>query len=170
MVVLPTPPFGAKIVMTCVDVLGAGLRVLADRVDAGHEFETGERHREDTVDAGFGIGLDRVLGHREDDDRHTDIGVADLLDQLRAFQATLKQGVHDHDVWPELLDRRERLRALTHHFEEFHPGLGIQKAADVLSDLGDILDDQQPRLVALWHPPDDTTGFGRGTYPEVPAL
>src|SRR3954452_376445 len=122
------------------------------------------------MDAGFGIGLDRVLRDGEDDDRDSDVGVTDLLDQLRALQAALQQSVHDHDVWPKLLDRREGLRALADHFEQLHPGLGIQQAADVLSDLGDILDDQQPRLVALWHPPDDTTGFVRGTYPEVPAF
>ena len=51
----------------------------------------------------------------------------------------------------------DRLGAVGEHVEQLHPCLGIEEAADVLRDLGHVLDDEQARLIGLWHRPDDTT-------------
>ena len=44
--------------------------------------------------------------------------------------------------------------------------LGVEQATDVLGDLRDVLDDEQARLITLWHRADDTTRVG-GDHPEV---
>ena len=74
----------------------------------------------------------------------------------------------------------DRPAAVGQDLEELDPLLRVEQAADVLRDLRDVLDDEQARLVTLWHragryhegrgwhpaggpPPDgpDRTGLGR---------
>ena len=62
------------------------------------------------------------------------------------------------------------MRAVGQDVEELDPGLRVEQAADVLRDLGDVLDDEQARLVS------SVASAGRyhearlaGPYPEVPA-
>ena len=52
------------------------------------------------------VGLDRVLRHGQDDDRDAELGLVDLLDELRALDPALEQRVDEDDVRAELLDRR----------------------------------------------------------------
>ena len=49
-----------------------------------------------------GIELDRVLGHGQDDDRHADPALVELVDELEALDPALEQGIDDDDVGPEL--------------------------------------------------------------------
>ena len=109
------------------------------------------------------VRLDRVLRDGEDDHRDAEAGIADLLDQLGTLDPALEQGVDHDDVRAHLGDRRDRASALGQHFEELDPGLRFEEATDVLSDLRDVLDDQQARLVTGRHHLDDTTRVPRGT-------
>ena len=59
---------------------------------------------EDAVDAVLRVRLDRVLRDGQDDDRDAELGLADLLDELRALDPALEQRVDQDDVRPELLD------------------------------------------------------------------
>ena len=144
------------------------LELLARRRDPGHQVEPGERHREDAVDARVVIDLDRVLRDRQDDDRDADLGLVDQLDELRALDPTLEKRVDEDDIGAELVDRRDDAASIGQDVEELDPRLRVEQAADVLGDLGDIFDDQEPNLVTRWHPPDDTTRLGGVTRPEVP--
>ena len=119
------------------------------------------------MDAALGSGSTGFCGHGQDDDRHAELGLVDLLDELGALDPALEQGVDEDDVGSQLLDRGERLAAVGQDVEELDPRLGVEQTADVLGDLRDILDDQQARLVTGSHPADDTTRVGRGTHPEV---
>ena len=121
---------------------------LRTRGDPVHQVEAGERHREDAVDALRRVDLDRVLRHGQDDDRHAQPGFVDLLDELGALDPALEQGVDEDDVRPELADLVDALAAVGQDVEELHRPLRVEQAADVLRDLGDVLDDQEPRLVA----------------------
>ena len=85
--------------------LGAASNSLRDVGDPVHQVEAGERHREDAVDARSMVGLDRVLGHGQDDDRDAELRLVDLLDELGALDPALEQGVDQDDVGPELPDR-----------------------------------------------------------------
>ena len=106
-VVLPTPPFGAKTEkIRDAPVVDAACVLLLDRADPGHEVEAGEGHRQDAVDAAFEVGLDRVLGDRQDDDRHAESGLVELLDELEALDPALEQRVDEDDVRAQLLDLR----------------------------------------------------------------
>ena len=78
---------------------------LRTRGDPGHQVEAGERHRQDAVDARARVRLDRVLGHGQHDDRHAELGLVDLLDELGALEPALQQGVDEDDVGPQLADR-----------------------------------------------------------------
>ena len=49
-----------------------------------------------------GVGLDRVLRHGQDDDRHAELGFVDLLDELEALDPALEQRVDEDDVRPQL--------------------------------------------------------------------
>ena len=63
----------------------------------------------------------------------------------------------------------DRPAAVGEHVEQLDPCLGVEQAADVLGDLGHVLDDEQARLIGLWHRPDDTTRVaGRDPTTEVP--
>ena len=72
----------------------------------------------------------------------------DLLDELRALDPALQQGVDHHDVGAELADLLDRPAAVGEHVEQLDRLLGVQQAADVLGDLRHVLDDQEARLVA----------------------
>ena len=92
----------------------------------------------------------------------------DLLDELWSLDATLQQRVDEHDVGPHLADRGDRPGALGQDFEQLDPGLGFEETANVLSDLRDVLDDQQARLVTWRHRLDDTTRVGSPDPSGVP--
>ena len=147
----------------------ARLEVLAHLGDPGHQVEAGERHRQDAVDPGRGVGLDRVLGHGQDDHRDAELGFVDLLDQLGSLDPALEEGVDQDDVGADLVDRRDRPTTLGQDVEQLDPRLRVEQPADVLGDLRDVLDDQQARLVTRWHRLDDTTRVVCGTDPEGPA-
>ncbi len=49
-----------------------------------------------------GIDLDRVLRHGQDDDRHAELGLVDLLDELGPLDPTLEQRVDEDDVRSKL--------------------------------------------------------------------
>ena len=99
------------------------------------------------MDAGVGVDLDRVLRHGQDDDRHAQARLVDLLDELGALEPALEQGVDEHDVGAQLADRGERPGAVVDHLEQLDPGLRVQQTADVLRDLRNVLDDEQAGLV-----------------------
>ena len=148
MVVLPTPPLGAKTEKMRVLAFSAVLlEELAHAADAVDEVEAGERHRQDAVDATFRVGLDGVLRHGQDDDRHAETGLVDLLDEARALDPALQERVDDHHVRPQLLDLEQGLAAFTQDVEQLDLALRVQEAADVLRDLRHVLDDQQACLV-----------------------
>ena len=114
------------------------------------------------------VGLDRVLRHGQDDDRHAEAGLVDLLDQAGALDPALQERIHDHDVGPQLLDLEEGLAALAEHVKQLDLALRVQEAADVLRDLRHVLDDEQACLVTGCHQADDTTQHARRTPSEVP--
>ena len=147
-----------------------GLRVriekLADAGDAVDEVEAGERHRQHPVDALCRIGLDGVLRHGQDDDRHAETGLVDLVDEARALDPALQQRIHDHDVGTQLLDLEESLAALAQHVKQLDLALCVEEATDVLRDLRHVLDDQQACLVTR-HQADDTTQYAQRTPTEV---
>ena len=99
MVVLPTPPFGAKTLMTRVLVTASSasnsLRTWPIRVIRSKPENGIDRTPWMPV---VGVGLDRVLGHGQDDDRHAELGLVDLLDELEALDPALEQGVDEDDV------------------------------------------------------------------------
>ena len=148
MVVLPTPPFGANT---------EKMRVLAFSWSSSNALRTplirlmrskpGERHRQDAVDAPLRIGLDGILRHGQDDDRHPEAGFVDLLDEARALHPALQERVDDHDVRSQFLDLEQGLAAFTQDVEQLDLALCVQEAADVLGDLRHVLDDQQACLV-----------------------
>ena len=168
-VVLPTPPFGAKTLMTRVLVKASSasksLRAWAIRVIRSKPENGIDRTPWMPVLASGSIG---VCGHGQDDDRHAELGVVDHLDELEALDPALEQRVDEDDVGPHLLDRGERPAAVGQDLEELDPLLRVEQTADVLGDLRDILDDEQARLVTRWHRPDDTTRVGAGTRPGCP--
>ena len=106
MVVLPTPPFGAKTerIARRLPSVTSRANCLAHAGDAGHQVEAGERHRQDAVDALAGVDLDRVLRDGQDDHRDAEAGLVDLLDELRALDPALEQRVDEDDVGPQLAD------------------------------------------------------------------
>ena len=168
-VVLPTPPFGAKTEMIRVAPPALdGLERLADVVDDVDEVEARERHREDAVDAVLGVRIERVLGHGQDDHGDAELGLVDLVDEVRPLDPSLEQRIDQDDVRSELLDVRQRLRAVGQDVEKLDLGLRVQQATDVLRDLRHVLDDEQAGLIARCHPSDDTMWPSRGTsHPEV---
>ena len=124
------------------------------------QVEARERHREDAVDAvPRGPGPMGFCGHGQDDDRDAEVGLVDLLDELEAL-----------DPCPGAARRRGRRPAgaagsVAMAFEpsastssSLTVGLRVQQAADVLRDLGHVLDDEQARLITRSHRADDTTG------------
>ena len=122
------------------------------------------------MDARLGIGLDRGLGRRQDDDRDPQTSESRICSiELRALDAALQERVHQDDVGASCWIAAAALCPLADHVEQLDPRLRVQQAADVLRDLRDVLDDQQPRLVARWHPGDDTTRPRTRTHPEVRA-
>ena len=63
-----------------------------------------ERHRQHAVDAVVRVDLDRVLGDGQDDHRHAEARLVDLLDELQALDPALEQRVDDDDVRAQLAD------------------------------------------------------------------
>ena len=149
MVVLPTPPFGAKTDRIRVEPVGdAAANSFRTCGDAVHQVEAGERHREDAVDARVDVDVDRVLRDRQDDHRDAEAGLAELLDELGALDPALEQVVDEDDVGPQLADLGQRLAAVADDVEQLHRLLRVEQPADVLRDLGDVLDDQEACLIA----------------------
>ena len=105
MVVLPTPPFGAKTrhdprrarrSSLAVELLAdaAAIRVIRSKPEKGIERTPWIAVRR--------VGLDRVLGHGQDDDRDAELGLVDLLDELQALDPALEQRVDEDDVRAQL--------------------------------------------------------------------
>ena len=156
-VVVPTPPFGAKTVTSLELPADCGLLEQGlDAVDPADEVVAGERHRQDGVDALGRIGLDRLLGHRQDDDRDARPGGMELADERGPLDPALEQRVDDHHVGPELGDLGRHLRAIGHDVQQLDLLLGVQQAPDVLTDLRDVLDDEQADLIGGGHRADYT--------------
>jgi hypothetical protein len=131
--------------------LGGLRRVLADGDDAGHEVVAVERHRQHLVDPLRRVRRERVLGHGQDDHWQPEVRVVDLTDQLHPPDAALEQAVDDDDVGALLDDVVQRGAAVGDDVDEADLRLGVQQAADVLRDLGDVLDQEEPDLIASWH-------------------
>ena len=122
-----------------------------DRVHPVDEVVAGERHREHRIDALGRVDLDRVLGHREDDDRRARPPFAELLGDGHAAHPALEQRVDDDDVGLELLDLAPDLGPVRHDIQQLDLRLGVEEAADVLGDLRDVLDDEEADLVTAGH-------------------
>ena len=71
---------------------------------------------------------------------------ADPLQHLQAAQLALQQGVDHEHVGTDLGDLVERLPAIGQHVEQLHLVLRVQQVADVLRDLGDVLDQEQANM------------------------
>ena len=93
-----------------------------------------------------GVDLDGSLGHRDEDDGQVDARRAEALQHLEAAHLALQQGVDHEHVGPHLGDLIERLTAIGQHIEQLHLVLGVQQVADVLRDLGDVLDEEQANM------------------------
>ena len=110
-VVLPTPPFGREDAhdprrwrprsSASNSLRASAIRVIRSKPENGIERTPWMPVR--------GVGLDRVLGHGQDDDRHAEIRLVDLLDELEALDPALEQRVDEDDVGPQLPDRGDRL-------------------------------------------------------------
>jgi hypothetical protein len=130
----------------CADV--ALLREgLAHVRDAVHQVEARERHRKDAVDPGVRVDRDGVLGNGQDDDRHLEARLVDLLDELGALHPTLEERVDEHDIRSQLADLGEGLAAVADDVEKLDGRLAVQQPADVLRDLRHVLDDEEPGLI-----------------------
>ena len=107
MVVLPTPPFGAKTLITRVVATACcssnSLRALPIRVIRSKPENGIDRTPWMPLSGSGSIGF---CGHGQDDDRHAELGLVDHLDELRALDPALEQRVDEDDVRPQLLDRR----------------------------------------------------------------
>ena len=162
MVVLPTPPLGAKTVTIRADPSGlAGGGRLAHLLDARHQLVAGERHREHGMDPRSRVGCDGLLGHGQHDHRNLRAGRVDLLNEGEALELALEERVDQHDVRAELGDDARHAAAVAHDVQQLDRGLRVQQPADVLRDLGDILDDEEADLVR--HRADSTTRVGPWT-------
>ena len=105
MVVLPTPPFGAKTSMTAGSRRRPAVReLLVDAGDPGHQVVAGERHRQDAVDAARGPTSTGFWGTVSTMTGTPSSGLVDLLDELQALDPALEQGVDHDDVGPQLAD------------------------------------------------------------------
>ena len=106
---LPTPPFGAKTAMHVDRALPSPASCsLKTWVTLVHEVVAGERHRQDALDAAFGIELDGLLGDREHDHRDLAPAFPEAAHHLICLDPTLEQGVHDDDVGSQLRDLEAR--------------------------------------------------------------
>ena len=147
-VVLPTPPLGAKTDMTFV---------AATAELAANSFRTlAIRFMRSNPENGIAstpwmplrrVDLDRVLRDGQDDDRDAETGGMDLLDELGPLDPALEQRVDEDDVRAELADLLERLAAIGQHVEELDRLLRVQEPPDVLRHLRHVLDDEQAGLV-----------------------
>ncbi len=139
------------------------LRRLADLLEARDQLVAGERHGQDAVDAVAGVRRHGLLRDGEHDHRDLEAGLVDLGDQVHALDPTLEQRVHHDHVRAELADEREHARAIAHDVQQLDRGLRVEQPADVLRDLGNVLDHEEADLVR--HRPDSTTQAG----PQMPA-
>ena len=71
---------------------------------------------------------------------------AQPLQHLEAAQLALEQRVDHEHVRADLGDLIERLTAIGQHIEQLHLVLRVQQVADVLRDLGDVLDEEQANM------------------------
>ena len=106
-VVLPTPPLGAKTVIIRAEPVERSLVAASLRTccEAGDELVAGERHRQHAVDALARVDGDRLLGHGEHDHRDARARLVELVDERQALDPALEQGVDEDDVGPQLLDQ-----------------------------------------------------------------
>ena len=152
-VVLPTPPFGAKTEKIRDEpVVDVGVELLADLGDPVHQVEARERHRQDAVDAlrpdrpstGFWGTVRTMTGTPSP-------ASAICSTSWQALDPALEQRVDEDDVRSELLDLGQDLAAVGQDVEQLDRALRVQQAADVLRHLRDVLDEQQARLVTGCH-------------------
>ena len=110
-----------------------------------------------------GSGSTGFCGHGQHDDRDAELGLVDLLDELRALDPALEQGVDHHDVRSHLADRAIARAPSVRTSSSLTLAWAFEQAADVLSDLR-----ARPRRSAgasghcsnARHRPDDTTRAG----------
>ena len=104
-VVLPTPPFGAKTRITRdVPVVGAAVEFLADGAIRFIRSKPENGIASTPWMPARRIDLDRVLRHGQDDDRHAEAGLGDLARERQPLDPALEQRVDEDDVGPQLLD------------------------------------------------------------------
>ena len=169
-VVVPTPPFGAKTVISReLPVAWVSWNRRLHAVDPADQVVAGERHRQDRVDALFsGSGSIGFWGTVRTITGTPCPGGVELADQGRALDPALEERVDDDDVGSELGDLGRHLRAIGHDVEQLDLLLRVQQAPDVLTDLRDILDDEQADLIGGGHRADYTKPTSRtDSYPEV---
>ena len=119
------------------------------------------------MDAVAGVRHHGLLRDGEHDHRDLEAGLVDLGHQVHALDPALEQRVHQDHVRAELADEPEHARPVAHDVQQLDRGLRVEQAADVLRDLGDVLDDEETDLVR--HRLDSTTQAGRWTpAPKVP--
>ncbi len=107
-VVLPTPPLGAKTETTRQAPAALAwrsartwLKVFTSSKPLNGSVRTASMPR-------AGSRAMRMLGNGQDHGGNIQTGIAKLLDQLRALELALEQQVDHHDIRPELPRRLER--------------------------------------------------------------
>ena len=91
-----------------------------------------------------------------------DARLVDLVDEVHALDAALEQRVDEDDVGPQLGHQTGDPRPVGDDVEQLDRRLRVEESADVLRDLGDVLDDEESELIR--HRADSTT-HGRGPCP-----
>ena len=162
MVVLPTPPLGAKTDRIRGRPVGRRGRELLLHVrrsgSSGRSPRTASRGRRGcprstSTSTGFCGTVRTITG--------TPRPASWICStSLQALDPALQERVDEDDVRPQLADLGEHLAAVGDDVEQLHRRLRVEQPADVLRDLGDVLDDQQACLIAARMPDiglDDTT-------------
>ena len=145
----------------------ADRRVLVDLLEPVDELVARERHRQHAVDPLPDVDRDRLLRDRQHDDGDARARLVELVDERHALDPALQERVHEHDVGPQLRHQTGDPRPVGDDVEQLDRRLRVEQPADVLRDLGDVLDDEESDLIR--HRADSTTRSGpRRPAPKVP--
>ena len=173
MVVLPTPPFGAKTEKMRVGPTSELAReLLLDARDPVHEVEAGERHREDAVDARRRVDARRVLGHGQDDDRDARAGARAICStSLGPLIRPCSRASTRTTSGPQLADLGERLAPVGHDVEQLDCDCAFSRPRMYCATCGTSSTSRRRVWSLLPEEPDmgldDTTGPSPGTHPTV---
>jgi len=105
------------------------------------QFESAEGQRQHGIDAAARVAGQGVLRHGQDDHRDIQARVAQLLDELGAFEFALEEQIHHDHVRAQLPGRVNDLRAVGQDLEQLHLRLDAQQVADVLAYLRNVFRD-----------------------------